>query len=278
MLRHSFAAALAAVLFTMPLDAEITVEPVGNDLCITTAYSSDPDQVSTEYGDGFAFDITEVNGMVQVRSSNGVTVNGEQLVLVPFPSDDIIITATTSTLPGNRVAVHSLTLSSHCDDLRVNVAGDLHLRNLTVGRNSHSDVVLRGSSLIDIQEVWARRNLIARGPRHFHMESTAVGSLAYVACSSSGTSNATFINNWLGGDLSLYMGNGGNTVRFEEYIEVEGETYIQLAGGNDFVELKLADFSSFGTAWLEGGSGTDTVYQNLLRFTAGNTKSIEYFK
>jgi len=255
-------------------EAEIRVETQNGDLLITTEQSSDWDDFMTEYQQGFHFDVTEVDGMVQVRSSNDVTVNGRQSRLFPFPNDDIILSASASTQGGIHFAVHSLSMSGRSDDLRISTSGSCHVVNVSTGNKSHSDLRINASGSVEVKQVWVQRDMRIDSSYNFDMELTGVGDLSFISC----RGDATFVNNWMGGNFSLYFGGLSNIATFSEYLQIDGNTYIQLAGGSDFVEIDLSPFSTFGSAWLEGGSGTDTVYQNALFFTAGNTKSIEYFK
>lgn len=257
------------------LQAEITVSSRNGDLVISTEQPSDWDELMMEYEQGYFVDVTEVNGMVQVRSSTDVTVNGQQSVQFPFPQDDIVIDVHPWTQnAGVLVAVHSLSLAGQGDDLRVSTSGYCYVVNVSTGNNSHSDMRLRGGNTVEVDGVWVQRELQIDGSWKFHMEMTGVGGTVFVDC----RKTAKFSNNWLGGDLWLYMSNYSNTVEFRDYIQIDGDTSIHLDGGNDFVEISMTEFSTLGTARLEGGHGTDTVYQDRLVFTAGNTKSIEYFK
>ena len=53
---------------------------------------------------------------------------------------------------------------------------------------------------------------------------------------------------------------------------------VDLYGGTDFVDIDLDNNSALNDAFIDGGSGSDTIYQDIYWFNLLNTNSVEYFK
>ena len=277
---------LFSILCVNVLLADIRVDEVSGDLLIRFIYEAGDDPY--DYSN-YTLYVTEYNGQLIIYTDTGLTVNGETFDIVPYPSDDVRIQYIQD------VEVFDLDMGQ-ADDLRLEEVGDALVEGIFCYTNSHSSIYFTGDRL-EARGLTIRDDLIMNDFKSILLQYSYINDriwmhsdYAYLQISGgvwtgmkySYTHGATvdIRNTGVMGNFYLSLGPGRDKVYFRNTVYINGNTNIYLNENTDFVDI---DFNSsgehsMGDAFIDGGSGTDTVYQDQYWFNFDNTNSVEYFK
>lgn len=256
-------ATLLAILHASIAHADVTATLSNGDLII-----SDAGQIPMAN----SIAISQVGEAIEIRGRQGTLVNNSASILVPFPTDDIIVTMTSQ---DSDVSFYHLDLYGYSDDIRVDVTGRVVLYYTFAFTNWHSDIVIsRG-------DVWTyycgvNRDFKLPAGRH-ELNSTSAGHiLSMVGSNSTWRSLRDYLelnSVWTGQMMEIKL-QGGDDELYMDGIS-GGLVVVDMAAGND--TLWLYNFTS-DSEFFEGGSGSDTVYQNESIANQFTSQNIEYFK
>lgn len=261
------------------LRADIRVNESRNDVKITLEVDhwDDPDELQYAIREGVDLHITEVDGMIRIRSLNDLRVMGRTYYDVNFPSDDVIVEIQSPY--STTLEIEDLDLGRESDDLRVNIYGTLTINNVNAYRLSHSSMHLACYNM-SITDSYVRDQLDLDRANNFSMDGSMVGRRIWLDTHSYGNAIINFRNIYIGSYIRLNLTDFNDKVRFNDYVQIDGWTSIYGKGGADSVDIDAttSPMSTLGDGFFDGGSGTDFVYQNQFFFGDHNTNSVEWIK